>query len=154
MYYKDWAPTPFDARGLALDNRQDWLVAPVLRARDSGTLDLSNFRMTLKRLGGESATVEVHRFRHWGPGWIEIILVHPARAADVEAIEKSLERYPLLDEMDYSALEWEKASNYWQSLPRRWRIEWCVKYGISIFAARRDTLPDDMPSDGISGLAE
>ena len=33
---------------------------------------------TLRRLGGESTTVQVHRFNHWACGWFEIILTKRA----------------------------------------------------------------------------
>jgi len=42
--YRDFRPTGFDSRGAFLDaDRQDWLVVPVGRNRDSGPLDESNF---------------------------------------------------------------------------------------------------------------
>ena len=99
-------PTPFDHFAAAFfdagDPRRDWLVLPVSITRDTGAFQESNFIAALKRLGGESETVEVHRFGHWGPGWYEIILADPSRATEVEALYKALEDYPLLDEDDYN----------------------------------------------------
>jgi hypothetical protein len=103
--YKDWSPTGFDSKGAFLPEQQEWFVAPVTRTRDSGPFDESNFEAALKILGGESDTCEVHNFRHWGPGWFEIILVHPNREQKVKKIEESLEGYPLLDEDDFCERE-------------------------------------------------
>jgi len=66
-------------------------------------------------LGGESDTVEVHRFGHWGPGWYEIIIVHPdsPQAKIAYDIARSLEDYPLLDEEDHSRRETEDAIESW-----------------------------------------
>lgn len=150
--YKDWAPTSFDCRGLNLADRQDWLVAPVIQTRDSGCLEQSNFNSALEILGGEQVDrVEVHRFGHWGPGWFEIILVSPELAEQVEGIEARLEDYPVLDEDDWSNREWEAAINWWNDCGLRERIRICDKYRVSIFAARRDEIPDRVD---VSYLAE
>lgn len=193
--YKDFSPTGLDSMGLGLPNRQDWLVAPVVRTRDSGPLEESNFEVALEILKGESQTwgvqkdpkpprffsrflalvksscaktwqllsrklgepktekgfranldapsqtVEVHRFGHWGPGWFEIILVHPSREKEVEDIERSLEDYPVLDDEDFSAKEYEAACDYWEACSLREKIQLCAKFGASIFSARQDTPP-------------
>jgi len=39
--YSDYAPTPYDRSGAFLPERQDWMVAPVSRNRDSGVLDIA-----------------------------------------------------------------------------------------------------------------
>lgn len=121
--YGDFSPTSFDHAGAFLPDRQDWFVAPVSRNRDSQSLAESNFAAALETLGGESETVEVHRFGHWGPGWFEIILVHPSRFADAQAIADRLEIYPILDEEDVSAREWEDYCESWDSWGRSdyWR---------------------------------
>lgn len=111
--YAHYAPTALDTRGLNLPDRQAWLVLPVIRTRDSGPTEQSNFAATLAILGGESDTVEVHRFGHWGPGWIEIILIHPSRQRDGEAIDARLADYPLLDEDDASRREWDDYVETW-----------------------------------------
>jgi len=99
-----------------LDDRQDWLVLPVSQTRDSGELDQSNFAQALELLGGESETVEVHRFGHWGSGWFEIIIVRPYSKAHPLAliIEERLADYPVLNEEDYSQREFDAASEFWQ----------------------------------------
>ena len=144
--YADWSPTMFDTPGLALPDRQDWLVVPVSQNRDSDPADQSNFATALKMLGGESDSVEVHRFGHWGPGWFEIILVKPDTSAADEAvkIEARLESYPLLDEDDASAREWGAANDTWANCySLRERIRICADREISIFAARRETIPSE-----------
>lgn len=112
--YGDYRPTGFDPRGLGLPDRQDWIVVPVGRTRDtSDPRSLSNWHSALRILGDESETVEVHRFGHWGPGWFEIILVHPSREAEVEEIAGALANYPILDEDDASEREMEAQSEDW-----------------------------------------
>lgn len=142
--YRAFRPTPCDPAGLALDDRQDWLVAPVIRTRDSSVLQESNFASALKALGGESDNVEVHRFGHWGPGWFEIIIVRPGSPAEriADDIERALADYPVLDDMDFSDREYMAAVECWTMMPIRHRVGLCQHTGDSIFAARRDTPPD------------
>lgn len=114
--YAEFRPTGNDTRGLGLPDRQTWLVAPVSRTRDSGPLEESNFAVMLKRLGGESDTVEVHRFGHWGPGWFEIILIDPIDEKRVNAAEDAthaLADYPILCETDFGMREHEAANETW-----------------------------------------
>jgi hypothetical protein len=115
LTYKEYAPSTFDTPGLGLPDRQDWLVV-IGRNRDSDCADESNFAAALERLGGESETVEVHRFGHWACGWIEIIIVAPEGPQAVEAyrIEDDLDVYPLLDENDHSEREAEAAVETWR----------------------------------------
>jgi hypothetical protein len=61
--------------------------------------------------------------------------------ADVQC--ERLEDYPILDEMDWSEREWDAACEVWEHAGLRERIECCSRAGISIFAARRDELPQD-----------
>lgn len=113
--YSEYRPTACDHAGLGLDDRQSWLVLPVGRTRDSGPHEESNFDAAIKRLGGESDTLEIHRFGHWGPGWIEIAIIDPSREAEGEAIECALADYPILDDEDHSAREYEAAQESWES---------------------------------------
>ena len=96
--YSEFRPTQFDSTGLGLDDQQNWLVAPVSQTRDSEALNRANFDATLRELGGESDTVQVHRFGHWGPGWFEIILIDAtdtARVQIAQEIEDALSDYPI-----------------------------------------------------------
>lgn len=116
--YATHRPTQFDShlkiRGK--DDREDWLIAPCSRTRDSGCLDESNFEVLLEILGGEGDDVEVHRFGHWGPGWYELILVRPgSKAADeAEECESALADYPVLNDEDLSRREQEAANDVWR----------------------------------------
>jgi hypothetical protein len=100
---------------LGLPDRQQWLVAPVSRNRDSDPLAESNFAACLESLGGESDNVEVHRFGHWGCGWFEIILAAPSLESEVDAIASALADYPVLDDSDYSSRECEALSEAWEN---------------------------------------
>lgn len=114
--YNEYRPTCFDPAGYILDDdRQEWLVVPVGRTRDSGPMAESNFQAALDLLGGESDDVEVHRFGHWGPGWFEIIIVRPDSDSQTKAedIEARLEDYPLLDDEDHSNREYEEFLSSW-----------------------------------------
>ena len=118
--YKDWAPTGHDTRGLALDDKQDWLVAPVIRTRDSDCLEESNYacaRRLLAKADVEGEDWEDHRFGHWACGWLEIILVRPgsACAAVAACLETELkEGYCALDEDDWIERETTAAQDTWR----------------------------------------
>ncbi len=143
--YKQFRPTGFDVAGLnaGMLGIGDFLVAPVSRNRDSDVRTESNWHAALDALGGESDTVQVHRFGHWACGWFELILIDPA-AADKVAIAADLERrladYPILDEFDCAKREWDKAAEWWSTCGLRERIRVLAKYRISCFAAREDDL--------------
>ena len=115
--YREYAPTCFD-RHLQIDDRENWIVCPVSQTRDSSALEKSNFRTVLADMGGESDTLEIHRFGHWGPGWYEIIIVHPSREKEVMAWTERLEEYCVADEYDYSQLESENELEYWDNFGR------------------------------------
>lgn len=117
LTYSKFRPTGFDPAGAFLPDRQDWLVMPVGQNRDSDALSQSNFASALEMLGGESETVEVHRFGHWGPGWFEIIIIDPrdsARVKVAEEIDACLADYPILDESDFSRRENEEYQEAWE----------------------------------------
>lgn len=146
--YSEYTPTAYDTRGLALDERQDWLVLGVIRTRDSDCLDESNFATALQMLGGESDTVEVHRFGHWGPGWYEIILIAPDSAAETigAEVEERLDSYSILNDTDLAEREYDAAALLWEHANVRERLEYIDRCGadprVSIFAARRAELPE------------
>ena len=139
--YSEYQPTGFDPKGLGLEDRRNWLVAPVGLTRESDILSESNFASALRTLGGESETVEVHRFRHWAVGWFEIILVHPDREDEINEMEGALLDYPVLDESDWSEREYEAIQDYWDNMDLSDRVELCAENGESIFAARHNSPP-------------
>lgn len=121
--YGDRSPTPFD-RHLEIqcydeDSREHWYVMPVYQDRDSKCRAQSNFESFLKELGGESETVEVHRFGHWGHGWYETIIVNPA---DEKAMEIAYDcagylqnDSSVLDTEDLSRREMEDIDQSWDA---------------------------------------
>lgn len=120
--YATFRPTAHDTAGLNCEDKQDWLVVPCNRNRDSDCLSESNFAAALARLNGESETCEVCRFGHWACGWFEIILIHPSRASEGESIAEDLDGYPVLDENDFSEREEDAARETWEacySVPER-----------------------------------
>lgn len=146
--YEDFAPTTFDPKGYMLDNRGDWYVLPTAQTRDSGVLEKSNFETATKILGGERKhIVEIHRFGHWGPGWFEIIIVNPKAGKTTKkalGIECSLADYPVLDESDWSAKEWDAMQEAWEYASLEERMEICKDASTTIFAARHDYIPEDV----------
>jgi hypothetical protein len=154
--YGDHSPTAFD-RNINIDDgdevRSNWFVMPVSRTRDSGPLDESNFHSFLDGLGGESETVEVHRFGHWGPGWYEIIIVSPE---DEKALKSaydmagSLENYPVLDEEDWSRREWEDFEESWDNWACKDFREHLV-HTFSLYDSTSDLL-DDVDNEDLREL--
>jgi hypothetical protein len=127
------------------------------RHRDSDTATESNWRVLLRELGGESETVLVLRDSHWAVGWVEGIYIHESDTAACETADRALARladYPILDDDDWGMLEFDRAAAYWARMSVRERIEWCRDYDVSIFAARRDDVPEDPGGELIMRLAE
>lgn len=141
MKYSEFRPTAFDHH-YSIEDREDWLVVPVHQNRDSGILSVSNFAAAIQLLGGESETVEVHRFGHWANGWFEIILVHPDRVADVETISNKLEDYPILDEWDLQEREVAAIGEAWENMSLKERCQFAKENGHSWFAGRRESAFD------------
>lgn len=152
--YAEFRPTAFD-RHINIDDgdesREHWYVAPVSQTRDSGALDRVNFAAAVRILGGESETVEVHRFGHWGPGWFEILIVNPADETAVKALQElasRLEDYPVLDEDELSRVEYDEACSGW----RDWGASdlcdaICEAFEIGKYSAVRDRLGDYLKTD-------
>lgn len=153
--YSKFRPTAFDSAGICLPDRQDWLVLDVSRNRDSGPLAESNFDTALNMLGGESDSVEVHRFGHWGPGWFELILIKPGtdQVKTGEEIESSLEDYPVLDDEDHSRREYEEYCESWDSWGRCDYVEQITKELFSQYAdGVSEEFPDSEIEDAVSEL--
>lgn len=117
--YAEYAPTSLDAKGAFLPDRQNWYVLPLIATRDTcNPLELSNWDVAQKILDDAGAEYEIHRFGHWGPGWFEIILVHPDSVHAAQDIADRLEDYPCLDESDWSDREAEAAAEDWENYGR------------------------------------
>lgn len=117
--YATWCPTGADASGLALEDRQDWLVLPVIKTRDSGALERANFDAALASLP-KGDDHEIHRFGHWACGWFTIIIVRPGSpAADIAAdVDDALSDYPILDDSLFSEYEQADADETWRECYR------------------------------------
>ncbi len=97
--------------------RGNWLTV-ACQHRDSDILTRSNWRVALEMLGGEGEEVVIERLGHWAVGWIEYMLIAPgsSKIQIAETIEKNLADYPVLDDMDYSNLQFERANIFWKQL--------------------------------------
>lgn len=114
--------------------------------RDSDSLTRSNFECGLQAIGGESDTVQIVHESHWAVGWVEWIAIHKddtAAIAKANDILASVDDYPVVNEDHWSQLEWDEACDYWQRMSVSERLNYCKRADISIFAARRDYLPQD-----------
>lgn len=116
MKYSEFKPSQFDNH-IYIEDREDWLVAPVMMTRDTAApVALSNWSVIQRELGEESEeTYEVHRFNHWAIGWLEIILVHPDLEDKLNEIEGALADYPVLNEDDLSEKETEAQTEAWDN---------------------------------------
>lgn len=130
-----------------MGEREGWLIVAG-QSRDSSTLERSNFRSILRLLGGEDDDrgVSVERFNHWAVGWVESILIRPdaeemiSRAMELTA---KLEDYPVVDEDDWSSLEWDEACETWERASLSERLDYIRNTDVSIFAIRRAEIPQD-----------
>jgi hypothetical protein len=155
--YQDHTPTSFDRH--ICSELDGFFMGPCSLNRDSGILQTVNFGIAAELIMKSSNHEEtaVHRFGHWACGWYEILLIHPD---DIEALKvaaslaSSLADYPSLDDEAFSEAEFEAASVAWEGMRISDRIEACSRYRVSIFAARRDTIPESPTGELVSYLAE
>ena len=117
--FKDYRPTSFDRKGVGVNDQGEWIVLPVILTRHADTLEESNFHIALEIMGGESDTVEIKSFNHWGCGYFDIIIAHPSRVAEVQSIHDSLESYPVLSDDDYSERDNEENNRVYQDMLER-----------------------------------
>lgn len=117
--YRDFRPTGFDHH-YNIDHavgapREHWIVMPTAQNRDSHAFERANFDATVKTLGGESETVEIHRFGHWACGWFEIIIVDPdsPQATTAAEIACALGDYPVVDDELLSQYESDEIEQEW-----------------------------------------
>lgn len=140
-------PTGFDSNANFVGYKPTGYVI-YSRNRDSSILEETNFAAILDNLGGEGDLVRVIRHGHWMCGWIEYITVDdtaPDSLLDqcVE-IAKALAGYPVYSDDRYSEAQYEAIADHWERSNLRDRVDYCRDAGVSIFAARRDIVPDDV----------
>lgn len=154
--FGQFRPTALDVRGVGSDDdTREWGVSPVSITRDSRVRSLANWAANLENIEAVDPDGEDHevcRFRHWGPGWIEILIVRPGSKAERVARENaaSLENHPVLDESKWTEMEMEAVTEWWDGLSLSEKMRECADKGYSIFAARR-THPPERVEDSVRG---
>ena len=133
------SPSAFDSLSnyIGQSDFPGWFVL-LTRMRNASYLEESNWETALKKLGGESDDVVVHRFGHWACGWWEALAVKADTDAYrmAEGIAERLERYPVLDDYDLGEREQEAASDVWRDCYTwRERVEY-IREDRSEFAYR------------------
>lgn len=149
--YSEFRPTQFD-RHISIDSKEHWLVLPTGRNRDSNILTESNFELALQMLGGESDTVDVHRFGRWAHGWFEIIIVDPEspQAKIAEDIERSLEDYPVLSDDHYSNKMIEAQADSFAEIESNFRCDLEGKFRVETEYSFEDGCDlSDVPFDDL-----
>jgi len=132
--YSQFRPTSLDARGLGLEDQQDWLVAPVVRTPnlDEDPLTVANWRAILEAIEELEGDHDVHYFGHWATPF-EVILVEPNTPA-AEWLEKcadALEDYPVVCEHTLCVVEDEMAERAWRQLDNEERRALLREAGLS-----------------------
>lgn len=140
--------------------------------RESDTLTRSNWRSIIRALGFAAESdvpnfdpresddlggpnVIITRAGHPLVGWVDTLRIrtdapdHLLRTAD--EILAGLEDYPIVDEDDFSTLEYDEAATYWERCSVAERVDILQRHAgstgetpSSIFAARRPELPGDI----------
>jgi len=142
-------PGGFDSREnyLGEDDFPNMYVV-VTQTRDSNLVDKCNFECAFRMLcgeGGESDFIKIYQFGHWSCGWFQCLCIHkdsPKFSIALD-IKKRIINYPILDEEIYCEMENMKKNDLWNFLLLSERVDMCRESGISIFAARRKTIPMD-----------
>lgn len=138
-------PTGFDSDANFIGSKPKGYVI-YSRNRDSSILENVNFEGILSDLGGEGEYVEIIRHRHWACGWIEYLVVSkeaPTSLLDqcVDVV-RGLADYPIYSDDAYSQAQYEAICNHWEGCSMRDRVDLCRDNGVSVFAARRESIPD------------
>ena len=128
-------------------DKGEWLQV-ISHTRDSSCLERSNFQVATKMMEDvDSECFEIERYSHWACGWIETLVIDPDNKAAVEKgneIITLISQYPILDEDHYSQLQDDEAYGFWNSLSLHGKVDICSDLGVSIFAARRDSFPEQL----------
>lgn len=145
------------------------------QTRDEGIGVQVNYRLIYEKLRKLNTEIEDGdgelvdsvtdaRFGHWACGWYETILIHRSntKALDLaEQIMRGVDQYPLVDDIATSEEQWAQAQEQWESMSIRERCElmrdelgyWIERGTVSLFAARRDELPEDPQGSLLEALA-
>jgi hypothetical protein len=108
------SPSDFRDFGCADErvNEQGWKIVSIGGThRDADVLTQSNHRVILRELAKLDPDEDAHGVMHaghWAVGWVDHILVDPAREDLVKVLtefESALSDYPIADEWDHSELE-------------------------------------------------
>ena len=116
--FGEFQPTKLDAIGLGSEGKEDWFVMPIGQNRDSNTIQRSNFTVMQKHFSEkdeEQESYEIHRFRHWGNGWFEILVFNPKNSSLLELaqdLKNELELHIVLDEDHWLQLEIENGNDF------------------------------------------
>lgn len=117
------------------------LLVVMTRTRGADLLTESNWEVALKRLGGESDDVVIHRFGHWACGWWEALCVQAGTESEKqgERIVEKIKGYPVLDEDDFSERETNEANRVWRDCynPKQ-RVEYIRDNGGADFRSFAD----------------
>lgn len=147
----------------------DFLV--LSRTRDYDLLDRVNWDVACESLQAEAydagRTGEIPADRpktyHWRAGhpacgWVEYLMVRADAPDDIKTnageIICALAEYPVLSDDKFSEAEWNAVCAYWEQLSVADRLDELRRAGLSIFAARRDTLPQDDDGSLFQRLSE
>lgn len=132
----------------------DYIV--LTRNRDSSLLSECNWDEACKSLnaqaydGGEeqfATRPNVYHWRagHWACGWVEYLMVRSDAVEETQnkagEIVCSLAEHPILNESAFSDREFDAVCKYWEECSVSDRADYLRDAKMSIFAARRDTLP-------------
>lgn len=127
------------------------------RHRDSTILENCNYDEILGYLeilsGIHGCRDKVYDFRagHWAVGWVEEIIVekdaHDAVLIQAAEYLSALSDYPILDEQKYSDTQFDAVCDYWISLTTSERMVYCTEHDVSVFASRRDHIPNPVFDD-------
>jgi len=127
-----------------------YVVASI--TRDATILAESNWAEWRAALSPEDddfdAPVYTFRASHWAVGWAEYLIIRNDAPADTLDTARELlvaeADCVILNEIDYSERQWSAMHQYWDTESLRSRVEYCAEAGESIFAARRDCIPESV----------
>lgn len=153
-------PTGFDsAANYSGTDLSAFYQAPVALTRDADTLATSNWEVITESIldCATSENTEILRMGHWACGWYEILVIDASDSEALECADRwacSMADYPVASEEHWSELQWNTATEYWERMSLRDRMEACERYDVSVFAARRDEIPECRSGEIVGYLAD